>query len=304
MVDTIAPALEVTHPVEGYTTKDDVIEVVGSILGTEGEDMRYLELYVNDVPSIFDFNSGRFTKEVILEEGVNRIVVKGMDPAGNTDVITRTVMLDSQAPYLNVVIGNTRIDPNWNEPVSLSDFVYVSGFTEIGAVLSVNGISVDVDSVTGYFNYSLDLPTPAPGLKISTTDITVTSTDEAGNTVSVMKTVNRLEGVETEKEEKTTTAEWMILILAVVIFGLAFAGAIGYQRIQAQEELIEAYETQPPPPMVTPEGTVVAPPPSRPARGGRARQKPRTPEPTAEEELDEDIEGEEVVIEVDDEEEV
>jgi hypothetical protein len=121
------------------------------------------------------------------------------------------------------------------------------------------------------------------------------STDAAGNTATMTKTVNRLEGVEVAKEDETTTAEWMILILALVIFGLSFAGAIGYQRIQAQGELIESYESQPPAPGVTPEGTVVSPPPARPARGGRARQKPRAPEVE-----DED----EVVIDIDDEEEV
>jgi len=291
-IDTIAPSLEATYPIEGFVTNEPTIDVMGTILGTENEDAKYLELYINGIPRLFDYTSGAFSEEIILEEGVNRIHLMGMDIAGNTESMDRTVMLDSEAPYLNVFIGNVRNDPNWNEPVSLSDFVYVSGFTEIGVVLTIDRVSVDVDPGTGYFNYTLALDKPLPGLKISTKDIEVTSTDSAGNSVMLTETVNRIEGASTTSEDITSTAEWLILFLALVIFGMALAGAYGYNRIQSQQELIEAYETAPSPARVTADGKTVTPPPARPARGGRAR-KPTAPEP-----VDED----EVVIHVDDEE--
>jgi len=294
LIDTIAPSLEVTYPMEGFVTNEPTIDVMGSILGTELEDARYLELYINGIPRLFDYTSGEFSQEIILEEGVNRIQIMGMDTAGNSASMVRTVMLDSEAPYLSVFIGNVRNDPNWNEPVSLSDFVYVSGFTEIGVVLTIDRVSVDVDPETGYFNYTLALSKPLPGLKISTKNIDVTSTDGAGNSVTLTETVNRIEGASTTSEDTTSTAEWLILFLALVIFGMALAGAYGYNRIQSQEELIEAYESTPGPARVTADGKTITPPPARPARGGRAR-KPTAPEP-----VDED----EVVIHVDDDEEV
>lgn len=293
-IDTIAPSLEVTYPMEGFVTNEPTIDVMGTILGTEFEDARYLELYINGIPRLFDYTSGEFSQEIILEEGVNRIQVRGMDTAGNTASMVRTVMLDSEAPYLSVFVGNVRNDPNWNEPVSLSDFVYVSGFTEIGVVLTIDRVSVDVNPETGYFNYTLALPKPLPGLKIATKDIEVTSTDGAGNSVTLIETVNRIEGASTTTEDTTSTAEWLILFLALVIFGMAMAGAYGYNRIQSQQEMIEAYETTPAPASMTADGKTITPPPARPARGGRARK------PTAPESVDED----EVVIHVDDEEEV
>ncbi|MCK4971165.1 MAG: hypothetical protein KAS77_11570, partial [Thermoplasmata archaeon] len=125
-------------------------------------------------------------------------------------------------------------------------------------------------------------------------DIEVTSTDSAGNSVTITESVNRIEGASTTTEDTTSTAEWLILFLALVIFGMALAGAYGYNRIQSQEELIESYETAPSPAHVTADGKTITPPPARPARGGRAR-KPTAPEP-----VDED----EVVIDVGDEEEV
>jgi hypothetical protein len=288
-IDTIAPAIEVTYPPEGYMTNVETIDVMGTILGTRNEDARYLELYINGIPRLFDYTSGEFSHEVLLDEGVNRIEVEGMDTAGNSESLVRTVMLDSQAPYLSVFVGNVRDDPNWNEPVSLSDFVYVSGFTEIGVALTIDGVSVDVDSETGYFNYTLTLPEPLPGLKIYTKDIVVVSTDAAGNSVTNIEKVNRIEGAAITTEDETTTAEWLILFLAIVIFGMALAGAYGYNRIQAQQELIEAYDAAPAPARVTSEGKVITPPPARPARGGRARMKAVEPE-------------DEVVIEMDDEE--
>ena len=176
--------------------------------------------------------------------------------------------------------------------MSLSDFVYVSGFTEIGVALTIDGVSVDVDGETGEFNYTLTIPKPLPDLSIFTKEIDVSSTDAAGNSVTVVEKANRLEGGAVAVEEETSTAEWLILFLAVVIFGMALAGAYGYNRIQSQQEMIEAYESAPSPAQYTPEGKVVAPPPARPVRGGRARPKPTTPE----------AEDEEVVIEMDEEE--
>jgi hypothetical protein len=282
IIDTVAPALEVRTPVDGFVTNSPTIEVAGSISlgGERAADVRFIELYVAGVPRLFNFQTGEFAQEVTLEEGVNHILVRAMDPAGNEATLTRTVMLDSEAPYLSVQISNTRMDPNWNEPVSLSDFVYVSGFTEVGAALSVNGVSVQVDRETGSFNYSLDLAAPTGGLRIATTTVRVVATDAAGNAAIREQDVNRLVETGPAKKAGANAAQWMVLMLALVIFGLSFVGAISYQRMQSQEEMIEALEARPPAATVTPEGKALSPPPARPVRGGRARQKaPEAPKP-------------------------
>jgi hypothetical protein len=277
-VDTVAPALEVRTPVDGFVTSSPTIEVSGSIsLGDErAADVRFIELHISGVPRLFNFQTGEFAQEVALEEGVNHIVVRAADPAGNEATLTRTVMLDSEAPYLSVQVSNTRMDPNWNEPVSLSDFVYVSGFTEVGAALSVNGVSVQVDRETGSFNYSLDLAAPTGGLRIATTTVSVVATDAAGNAAIREQDVNRLVETGPAKKAGANAAQWMVLMLALVIFGLSFVGAISYQRMQSQEEYIEALEARPQSVVIV-EGKAVTPPPARPVRGGRARHKPEAP---------------------------
>lgn len=289
-VDTVPPALEVRQPADNFVTNEPTVAVVGAIaLDDEREgDIRFLELYINDVPRLFNFQSGEFSQDLMLEEGVNRIVVRAVDLAGNQASVTRTVMLDSQAPYLSAQVGNVRMDSNWNEPVSLSDFVYVAGFTEIGAALTIDGVSVEVDAETGSFNYSMTLPEPTGDLRIATKTIRVVSTDPAGNVATHEQAVNRITTVE-KTEEGAGTAQWLVLVLALVIFGLSFAGAMGYQRMQAQEELIEELGSKPTP-VVTPEGKVVSSPPARPVRGGRARAKPPAEK------------GDEVVVDLDKEE--
>ena len=97
------------------------------------------------------------------------------------------------------------------------------------------------------------------------------------STVSGNPAGNRLEGTEKTEKAGANTAQWMLLMLALVIFGLSFVGAISYQRIQSQEEMIDELESRPPAATVTPEGTVASPPPARPVRGGRARQRPAIP---------------------------
>jgi hypothetical protein len=301
-VDTTSPTMDVTFPSDDHVTSEETLTVTGTIYLEDEvlEEIRDIELFVAGIPTIFNYMTGDFSLDMMLDEGINRIDVRAVDPAGNEFVIKRMVTLDSMVPYLDAYLGNVRTDPNWNEPVSLSDFVYVTGFTEIGVALTINGVSVEVDSKDGYFNYSLELPPPPSGLKISTTIVRVVSTDEAGNTNIQELPVNRLEGVDVKKEEEISSAEWLVLALALVIFGLTFAGVIGYQRIQTQDELIESMEAR--------EAAIVAgppasKPPARPTRGARARRP--SPSPPEEETVEaEELEGdeEEVVIELGEEE--
>ena len=103
--------------------------------------------------------------------------------------------------------------------------------------------------------------------------------------------------MDVEKEEGISTAEWLMLVMAFIIFGLAFAGVISYQRFQTQDELIESMEAR-----EAARGTGPAPsrPPARPTRGARTR---RTSLEKPEEDVVEEAEDEEeVVIDVGEEE--
>jgi hypothetical protein len=288
-VDSVDPVLTILFPPEEHLTNVDIVRVEGFI-NPSSEDLTLAELFVSGVPWSFDKDSGEFRGEVSLEEGINRVTVKVKDRAGNVDEAMCSVMLDSEAPFLDVKLVGVRMDPQWNQPVAEHDYVHVTGFTEIGTTPTVNDVFVKVDPETGYFNYTLELIDPPKGSTIASTTIVVMSTDAAGNTAMETLEVNRLRDTKKE-EDKATSAEWLVLLLALIIFGMAFIGALAYQRFQTQEETIEELEGRPSETMVTESGRVVSRPPERPHRGGVAR---RRPVPKVEEE-------EEVVLELDEE---
>jgi hypothetical protein len=234
LVDITAPTLEIISPIDGYVTNTKVVLVSGIV--TASEVMRDLELFINKVPRLIG-PDGRFSQELVLEEGVNLITFEVIDVAGNRMTATRTVILDSEAPYLHMELGNVRIDTDTNEYVSRGTFVYVTGFTEIGAKLLVNGVMVEVDEMTGHFNYSLELLPPVGTNKIHSTLVRVTSTDAAGNMAIEEETVNRIEGVDVDKEEKIKNSEWMVLLFSLIILALAIVGTVAHQRYTTGEEL-------------------------------------------------------------------
>ena len=103
---------------------------------------------------------------------------------------------------------------------------------------------VEVDPANGHFNYTMDLPIPEEGFKVSRTQIEVVSADEAGNTAVHEEWVNRLKKGETQEdvgdEENTTT----VLVFALLILALSIVIALGYIRYRSQAELFEDLESQ------------------------------------------------------------
>jgi hypothetical protein len=241
-VDSISPTLTVQYPPDDLVTNKDEIRLEGYI-NPANEDLSKAQLYVNGVPWSLDKELGTFRGAIALAEGINRITVRAVDIAGNVDEVECRVMHDSEAPFLDVKLQGVRMDPQWNQPVAIHEYVYVTGFTEIGTTPTVNDVFVEVDPETGYFNYTLELPAPTGGAKISTVPIVVMSSDDAGNVAMETLEVNRLKTVK-EDEGVATGAEWLVLLLALIIFGMAFIGALAYQRFQTQEEVIVSLEGQ------------------------------------------------------------
>ena len=273
------------------STNLDSIQFRG-LIQDQTEEYSGIELFVNNVPWPVDKVEGKFMGEADLEEGYNRLIITALDAAGNSGRAEVSVIRDSTAPFLDVILKGVRTDPSWNEPVALRDYAYVTGYTEIGATVMANGVYMDVDPDSGYFNQTVEIPAPLPGKKVYALAITVTSTDEAGNVASNELVVNRVEGVDEESTSDVSTAEWLVLFLAIVILGIALFGAVAYQRMTTQEEVIEAYQTQPPTMVVTESEAASMPPPKRPSRGGVPRKKVASPEEEGEIvlEIDEEVE--------------
>lgn len=240
-VDSILPGLEIVAPVDGLLTNIRELQIEGLI--TPMEDPKDLSLLINGAQYSI-VGDGTISQTIDLDDGVNLITIEVADLVGNKVSITRTVTLDTLAPYLSVTVENTRFDAFLTDPVSIGSFVYVTGFTETGTSLTINGMFVEVDPANGHFNYTMDLPVPEEGFKVSRTQIEVVSADDAGNTAVHEEWVNRLEdgGVQEDvgDEENTTT----VLVFALLILALSIMIALVYMRYRTQAELYECLESQ------------------------------------------------------------
>lgn len=163
-VKTRITVLEITSPPEGLLTRTAALTVSG--LTEAGAKIQINGRSVNVV-------NGRFVTTLFLSEGNNTILISATDAAGNTATITRSVVLDTMAPYIEV------LSPGNGSYVNAHD-VYLAGRTEPGARVFLNGVlMVNAD---GRFGESVPLPE-----ELNTLNLTVM--DAAGNVNTTFLTV-------------------------------------------------------------------------------------------------------------------
>lgn len=103
-VDTVAPELDVTSPVDGLITNDDQLTVAGTTSdATSGPVTITITLNGTDQGPVTVAANGSFSKVITLANGSNTIVVTATDQAGKTSTVTRTVVLDTAPPVFTAV---------------------------------------------------------------------------------------------------------------------------------------------------------------------------------------------------------
>lgn len=103
-IDTIAPTLNVTSPVDNFVTNNNKVTVTGK---TNDATSSPVTIKVNGAAVTVDA-SGNFTTEVTLAEGENTITIVATDGAGKSTTVTKKVTLDTTPP--NIV--DVSISPN------------------------------------------------------------------------------------------------------------------------------------------------------------------------------------------------
>lgn len=117
---------------------------------------------------------GSFSITIPLNSGKNLIIVKSVDTAGNENSLSRTVIYDKTPPNLVV------LTPSKNYATD-NNALIVTGYTEPGCKVEINGQAVQVDTM-GNFSNTIDLQTTGVEVK-------VTATDPAGNISTVDRKV-------------------------------------------------------------------------------------------------------------------
>lgn len=119
-VDTVAPTLNITSPVDNYLTNNASLAVSGTTNDETSSPVTVgITLNGADQGAVTVESNGTFSKLVTLTEGDNVIVITATDQAGNSTSITRNVGLDTSVPE----IVSATIMPN---PVDAGETMVIS----------------------------------------------------------------------------------------------------------------------------------------------------------------------------------
>lgn len=173
-----------------------------------------IDAYLNDNLLLEDETEvGEY--KVTMSDGDNEIQFLVTDEKGNVITFTKNIYVDSIAPALSVSedIDNT---------VTAKDYVYVSGYSEAGATLTLNGNEVKMKK--GYFNEKVEL-------KYGKNNIELIARDIAGNESKYNATVNY------ELSKKNRTQLYIIaglVIVLVIVYLVVFIK--GFKRRRKKEK--------------------------------------------------------------------
>ncbi|MBM4247973.1 MAG: hypothetical protein FJ149_00760 [Euryarchaeota archaeon] len=164
-VKTRIRVLDVQSPADGLLTRSAAL-----LVGGLTESGARIQVNGREVPVL----EGRFSTTVYLAEGENTILVAASDDAGNTATVSRRVVLDTEAPFIEV------LSPLNGSYLGVAEAV-VTGRTEPGARLFVEGVLQL--SPEGRFTVSVSLPG-------ETNTINITAVDTALNSNTTLLTVH------------------------------------------------------------------------------------------------------------------
>jgi len=165
-LDTKAPLLMVSEPLDGYRTNDRNLRVSGI---TEAGS----RVFVNGAPVAVGGTT--YQASVQLSEGVNHLNFDAVDMAGNHNYTVVTVTLKTVPPKLEITM------PTKNNVLTNSVEISLQGYVEPGSTMWINKEQKDYSG-----DWSCVL-----SLKEGKNKITVEAMDDVGNRVMIGRTVVR-----------------------------------------------------------------------------------------------------------------
>jgi len=244
-VDTQDPTLKIFTPtIDGITVNEARYVITGSTAMMVGEtpeptamkvkynDETFTWIYDEEFDEVIKVDivvdaEGNFEIPVDLLEGKNEFTIMAEDGVGNMAFATMMIRLDTVAPTLVMYIDPIQLTEERDiETNALT--VNISGYTDPGSHLTINGITLPV-SEEGEFFTPFDLTT-------GETEITLLSIDWAENERIVTQTVTYKPV--TDKEDEATDWGFYLLLIAVLIFLAVIFATFFYVRGR-KEDMIE-----------------------------------------------------------------
>jgi hypothetical protein len=100
ILDITPPQINITNPAEGMAVNTSTLNVTGSIVDPNID--RVTAEVNNGSPQPLNLTGINFSGTVTLNQGLNTLVLKATDKAGNTTRVTRSVILDVDFPAVNI----------------------------------------------------------------------------------------------------------------------------------------------------------------------------------------------------------
>ncbi len=166
IIDRIAPPLEILAPSSGTLLNANPIAI-------SGETEPGARVWI-DGGEIDPEQDGAFQSMVFLAEGHDTVIVQAQDSAGNRNLLSLPLELDTTPPF---IIINSPVDSLITQQTSIT----VSGSTEPGSIVMIQGANVAVD-VNGAFYAPV-------GLIHGWNSIEIQATDRAGWEASLVRLV-------------------------------------------------------------------------------------------------------------------
>ncbi len=174
ILDQIAPALTITAPADNSKINTAFIEVIGT-----ANEMSTVA--VNGSTAGVTMNGTDFSATVNLISGLNTINITATDQAGNSTYAKRTVTSDAAAPTLAITSPVQDVTTELDN-ITISGTV-ADALTSATVTISVDGLTFTPTVTNGAFSQLISLSTQ----KIYA--VTVTATDEVGNTTSAQRNI-------------------------------------------------------------------------------------------------------------------
>lgn len=171
-VDMTGPTTNISSLANAAITNNATLNISGTVSDTNG----VANLKINNTDVII--NTGNFSHAVTLQAGSNSIITVATDTFGNSTTDKRTIILDQTAPTLTVL---TPAD-NSKTALSLANITGTIDETSTVTVKINSSLPQNASIIENRFSADVTLAT---GLN----SITITATDLAGNTTSVVRSI-------------------------------------------------------------------------------------------------------------------
>ena len=180
-LDLTPPGLDITSPADNSVTSKSFVQVTGTVDETATVEMR-----VNGgAPQLSPMSGNNFTVTANLATGINTIEISATDSVGNNSTSQkRTITYDDQAPSLELTYPLQDIrsaQPTIKITGTVSDTL-----TKVSVTVARDDIVInELKGLTSGQGFEQDVTFTEDKLY----HITVTATDEAGNTASVPRNI-------------------------------------------------------------------------------------------------------------------